>query len=153
MNLIPVILAIGFLVILLARPIAWWLVHRPEKHRVYSPDEMSTEIEQAFVDRMAFIFVASSEYLPVVFEKIHLAVDGGFSAKQMEMLVHRIDYHRAHEPRYAAYPVEFDHQCSDLEFQWVRDHEDRVKMKIIAVPGLLEAAQKAVSQIPAHHSK
>ena len=153
MSLLPAIFAIGLLVILLARPITWWFVHQSEAHRVCSPEEVSSEIESAFVERLVFTFVASSEYLPVVFEKIHLAVDGGFSMKQVEMLAHRIDFHRAHEPRYAAYPVEFEHHSSDLEFQWIRDGADRVKMKIIAVPGLLNAARAAVSQIPAHHSK
>ena len=153
MSLIPAVFAIVLLVILISRPIAWWLVHRPEKQKVCSPEEVSSEIENAFVYRDELTFVASTEYLPVVFEKIHLAVDGGFSTKQIEMLVHRIDFHRAHEPRYAAYPVDFEHHSSDLEFQWIRDNADRVKMKIIAVPRLLNAAREAVSQIPSNHSK
>lgn len=126
-----------------------WLSDRPVKHEEYSPDEMLDELENAFAERETIEIFTTLEYLPMLFERVHLTTDAGFPEHQVAALLHRISNQRPRVIRSALFPIEIKKVNSDVELQWIRPTEDRVHMLVTAVPEVIKALSEEAEKLPA----
>lgn len=146
----PIILfAIAGCISLLGTLLIKWLSNRPLDHKEYSPDEIIEELESAFVERSTAEVITTIEYLPMVFEKVSASIDTGFPDSQIAALIHRISTQKTYRVRSAVFPISINSVASDFDVQWVRPSEDKVQMRIEAVPELIRAIEQIGEVLPA----
>ncbi|MEC5128304.1 hypothetical protein VSU19_16195 [Verrucomicrobiales bacterium BCK34] len=145
----PVLLfAIVGCVSIIGTLIVKWLTNRPLDHKEYSPEEMSKELESAFVARGVVELTTTIEYLPLLLEQMTASIQTGFPEAQIAALIHRISTQKTYYVRSAVFPISVDSVASDLDIQWVRSSDDRVQMRIEAVPELIQAIKQAANELP-----
>ena len=126
-----------------------WLADRPSNNGDYSSDEILDELDSAFPDRASIEISTTLEYLPMLFERIHLTTDGGFPEHQVAALLHRMSNQRPKVARYAVFPIEIGKVNSDLDLKWFRISEDRIHMLVTAVPEVIQALSEEAEKLPA----
>lgn len=139
--------------VLLGVGLGWYLTHRWHQKierlgEASSSREMLEEMKAAFVPRKTVEIRTQTEYLPFLFECIIENVDSGFGAKQVKMLLERIQIHKPHDVRNAIFPIEIGGVSSDLDFQWARDRQDRIQIFILADPKVARALKRHSRTIP-----
>lgn len=146
----PIVLYVMVAVLsLVGAGVVRWLNDRPLKHKEYSPDEMLDELESAYAERETLEIFTTLEYLPMLFERIHLTTDLGFPEHQVAALLHRISTQRPRVIRSAIFPIEIKKVNSDIDLQWIRPSEDRVHMLVTAVPEVIKALGEEAEKLPA----
>lgn len=113
-----------------------------------SSEEMLGELESAYATRRSVVIRTTTEYLPYVFEWIREVVDGGFDELHTQTLLNRIDFHRPGVQSQAVFPVEVSGRRIDLLFQWSRDAEDRVRLRVTAAPSIIRVLREKKKTIP-----
>jgi hypothetical protein len=113
-----------------------------------SSEEMIGELETAYAPRRSIVIPTTTEYLPFVFEWIREVIDGGFDELHTQTLLGRIDFHRPGDQRQAVFPVEVSGRTVDLLFQWSRDSEDRVRLRVTAAPRIIRVLREKKKTIP-----
>ncbi|MDB6076291.1 MAG: hypothetical protein JWO82_38 [Akkermansiaceae bacterium] len=137
-----------FLGLILGCLLTWRYYRRHERLGEATSQEILAELKTAFVPRKTVEIRTQTEYLPFLFECIIENVDSGFGAKQVKMLLERIQAHRPHDVRNAIFPIEVKGVSSDLDFQWSRDHQDRIQIFILADPKVTRALKRHSRTIP-----
>ncbi|MDQ8192672.1 hypothetical protein [Roseibacillus persicicus] len=141
-----IIFAVGMAV---AAILVRWLSNRPEQHIEYTPEEIGSEMDAAFVVRDTIRINGHTEYAPIILSSIRKLVDLGFGQKQEDSVIFRLENQPPDHFRSAVYPIEIDGVASDIDFQWVRDSEvDRFVLCITAVPILISAVESSSETIP-----
>ena len=130
-----------------------WLIRRRlvreyERLGESTSEEILDELETAYSPRQTVRIHTQVEYLPFVFESIREIAENGFDDKQMLSLLKRIEIHRPHEVRQAVFPIEVSGKRSDLYFQWSRDPNDRINLRVTAAPKIARALREQKKKIP-----
>ena len=130
----------------------WFLARALEKRydraRLSSSDEILDELELAYTPRRGIEIRTPTEYLPFVFGCILENVDSGFEDKQVQSLLDRIVDREPHMTRNALIPVKVSGVRSEIDLQWSRDSEDRVRLFVLAAPKVIRALKKKSKTIP-----
>jgi len=133
--------------------IAGWILARALEKRFdrgnkSSSEEILDELELAYTPRRGIEIRTQTEYLPFVFGCILENVDSGFEDKQVRTLLGRIGEQPSHSTRNALYPVRVSGVRSEIDLQWSRDSEDRVRLFVLAAPKVIRALKKQAKTIP-----
>ncbi|MCW1915197.1 hypothetical protein OJ996_16540 [Luteolibacter sp. GHJ8] len=132
--------------------IAGWILARILERRYYrghgSSEEILDELELAYTPRRGIEIRTQSEYLPYVFGCIVENVDSGFEEKQVRNLLDRIEEPRPNAAKNALFPVKVSGVRSEIDLQWSRDNENRVRIFVLAAPKVIRALKKQVKSIP-----
>ena len=130
----------------------WFLARAMEKRydrgKLSSSDEILDELELAYTPRRGIEIRTPAEYLPFVFGCILENVDSGFEDRQVRTLLDRIVEEQPHLPRKALIPVKVSGVRSEIDLQWSRDNEDRVRLFVLAAPKVIRALKKQSKTIP-----
>ena len=130
----------------------WFLARALEKRydraRFSSSDEILDELELAYTPRRGIEIRTQTEYLPFVFGCILENVDSGFEDKQVQTLLDRIVDQEPHMTRNALIPVKVSGVRSEIDLQWSRDGEDRVRLFVLAAPKVIRALKRKSKTIP-----
>lgn len=130
----------------------WFLARAMEKRydrgKLSSSDEILDELELAYTPRRGIEIRTPAEYLPFVFGCILENVDSGFEDRQVRTLLDRIVEERPHLTRKALIPVKVSGVRSEIDLQWSRDNEDRVRLFVLAAPKVIRALKKKSKTIP-----
>lgn len=130
----------------------WFLARALEKRydraRQSSSDEILDELELAYTPRRGIEIRTQTEYLPFVFGCILENVDSGFEDKQVRSLLDKIVEQEPHKTRNALIPVKVSGVRSEIDLQWSRDSEDRVRLFVLAAPKVIRALKKKSKTIP-----
>jgi hypothetical protein len=124
---------------------ARWLETRYDRGYEASSEELLDELEMAYSSRRSFEIYTPSEYLPQVFGCILEKIDSGFGEKHARQMVQRIE---ARGPSNALYPIRVNGIRSELELQWNRDAEDRIRLLVLAVPKVIRALKREAKHLP-----
>ena len=130
-----------------------WLLARALEKRYdrgnkSSSDEILDGLELAYTPRRGIEIRTQTEYLPFVFGCILENVDSGFEDKQVRTLLDRIGEQRPHSTLNALIPVKVSGVRSEIDLQWSRDSEDRVRLFVLAAPKVIRALKKQSRSIP-----
>jgi hypothetical protein len=132
--------------------LGWFLTRhytrRHERLGESTSEEILSELKTAFVPRKTVEVRTQTEYLPFLFECVLENVDAGFEAKQVRLLLERIQIDKPGDARNAVFPVTVDGVSSDLDFQWARDRQDRIQIFILADPKVARALKRHSRTIP-----
>ena len=130
----------------------WFLARAMEKRydwgKLSSSDEILDELELAYTPRRGIEIRTPAEYLPFVFGCILENVDSGFEDRQVRTLLDRIVEEQPHLTRKALIPVKVSGVRSEIDLQWSRDNEDRVRLFVLAAPKVIRALKKQSKTIP-----
>ena len=130
----------------------WFLARAMEKRydrgKLSSSDEILDELELAYTPRRGIEIRTPAEYLPFVFGCILENVDSGFEDRQVRTLLDRIVEEQPHLTRKALIPVKVSGVRSEIDLQWSRDNEDRVRLFVLAAPKVIRALKKQSTTIP-----
>ena len=130
----------------------WFLARAMEKRydrgKLSSSDEILDELELAYTPRRGIEIRTPAEYLPFVFGCILENVDSGFEDRQVRTLLDRIVEEQPHLTRKALIPVKVSGVRSEIDLQWSRDNEDRVRLFVLAAPKVMRALRKQARSIP-----
>ena len=130
----------------------WFLARAMEKRydrgKLSSSDEILDELELAYTPRRGIEIRTPAEYLPFVFGCILENVDSGFEGRQVRTLLDRIVEEQPHLTRKALIPVKVSGVRSEIDLQWSRDNEDRVRLFVLAAPKVIRALKKQSKTIP-----
>jgi uncharacterized protein (DUF2236 family) len=130
--------------------LARWLEHRYDRRNPVSSEALLAKLETARTSRRSIEIRTAADSLPRVLDCILNHVDTGFGARQSRRLLRRILSHRHRGMRSALFPVRIDGIRCELDFQWTRDAENRIRLLILAVPKVIRAVKRQVrSQPPA----
>ena len=130
-----------------------WLLARALERRYdrgnkSTSEEILDELELAYTPRRGIEIRTQTEYLPFVFGCILENVDSGFEDKQVRTLLDRIVEQKPHMTRNALIPVKVSGVRSEIDLQWSRDSEDRVRIFVLAAPKVIRALKKHAKTIP-----
>ncbi|WP_035612210.1 hypothetical protein [Haloferula sp. BvORR071] len=139
--ILPAIICCGLLA-------GWLLARSLERRSRGSSEEILDELELAYTPRRGIEIRTQSEYLPYVFGCILENVDSGFEDKQVKHLLDRIEEQRPNGSKNALFPVKVSGVRSEIDLQWSRDNEDRVRIFVLAAPKVIRALKKQVRTIP-----
>ena len=132
--------------------VGWFLARAMEKRydrgKLSSSDEILDELELAYTPRRGIEIRTPAEYLPFVFGCILENVDSGFEDRQVRTLLDRIVEEQPHLTRKALIPVKVSGVRSEIDLQWSRDNEDRVRLFVLAAPKVIRALKKQSKTIP-----
>ena len=133
--------------------IAGWILARALERRYYrgkqgSSEEILDGLELAYTPRRGIEIRTQTEYLPYVFGCILENVDSGFEDKQVRNLLDRIEEQRPNGAKNALFPVRVSGVRSEIDLQWSRDNENRVRIFVLAAPKVIRALKKQVKAIP-----
>jgi hypothetical protein len=133
--------------------IAGWILARALERRYYRGKQASSEeildgLELAYTPRRGIEIRTQTEYLPYVFGCILENVDSGFEDKQVRNLLDRIEEQRPNGAKNALIPVKVSGVRSEIDLQWSRDSENRVRIFVLAAPKVIRALKKQVKAIP-----
>lgn len=130
----------------------WFLARAMEKRydrgKLSSSDEILDELELAYTPRRGIEIRTPAEYLPFIFGCILENVDSGFEDRQVRTLLDRIVEEQPHLTRKALIPVKVSGVRSEIDLQWSRDNEDRVRLFVLAAPKVIRALKKQSKTIP-----
>ena len=126
----------------------WILARSLERRSRGSSEEILDELELAYTPRRGIEIRTQTEYLPYVFGCILENVDSGFEDKQVKNLMDRIEEQHPHGSKNALFPVKVSGVRSEIDLQWSRDSEDRVRIFVLAAPKVIRALKKQVRTIP-----
>lgn len=133
--------------------IAGWILARALETRFYRGKQASSEeildgLELAYTPRRGIEIRTQTEYLPYLFGCILENVDSGFEDKQVRNLLGRIEEQRPNGSKNALIPVKVSGVRSEIDLQWSRDSNDRVRLFVLAAPKVIRALKKQVRAIP-----
>ena len=143
-----ILLGVLIAVLLAARTIiVTWMVERPEGTTA-TTEEIERELRQTFGPRDELEFMTLPEHIDPILDTLGDQFTSGFQQKHLEMLRYRMDNQLPGISRSATYPVIYGGEESDLEMEWIVNH-DRIHIRISGPEGSLEPVRDAVVHSPA----
>lgn len=125
---------------------ARWLETRYDRVNQASSEELLDELETAYGLRRSSIELRTPfEFLPRVFGCMLDKIDSGFGEKHARQMIQRIE---TPGPRHALYPIRVNGIRSELELQWSRDADGRVRLLVLAVPNVIRALKRQAKRLP-----
>lgn len=125
--------------------IARWLEKRYDRGNEASSEELLDELEMAYSSRRSFEIHAPPEYLPQVFGCMLDKIDSGFGEKHARQMLQRIE---SRGPSNALYPIRVNGIRSELELQWTREGDGRIRLLVLAVPKVIRALKREAKRLP-----
>jgi len=145
--IVPAILAGG---LLLGWIFARWLERRFDRSRSATSDELLDELETACTPRRSFEIRVQPDHLKPFLSCVAAQVDSGFSPRHARHLLGRILSLRDHTVRHTWYAVKVSGIRTNLDLQWSRDTDGRIRLLVLAVPKIIrELKKQAKVPVPA----
>ncbi|MEK7953388.1 hypothetical protein [Luteolibacter soli] len=135
----PAILAGG---LLFGWIIARWLERHFDRSRGASSEELLDELETACTPRRSFEVRVRPDLLKPFLSCVADEVDSGFSPRHARHLLGRILSLRDHVVRHTWYAVKVNGIRTNLDLQWSRDPDGRIRLLVLAVPKIIRALKK-----------
>jgi len=143
--IVPAILAGG---LLCGWIFARWLERRFDRSRSASSEELLDELETASTPRRSFEVRVRPDHVKAVLSCLVEQVDSGFGARHARHLLGRILSLRDHTVRHTWYAVKVNGIRTNLDLQWSRDPEGRIRLLVLAVPKIVRELKKQ-ARVPA----
>ena len=145
--IVPAILAGGLLV---GWIFARWLERRFDRSRSATSEELLDELETACTPRRSFEIRVRPDHLKPFLSCVAAQVDSGFSPRHARHLLGRILSLRDHTVRHTWYAVKVSGIRTNLDLQWSRDPDGRIRLLVLAVPKIIrELKKQAKVPVPA----
>lgn len=145
--IVPAILAGG---LLFGWILARWLEGRFDRSRSASSEELLDELETACTPRRSFEIRVWPDHLKPFLSCIAEQVGSGFSPRHARHLLGRILSLRDHTVRHTWYAVKVNGIRTNLDLQWSRDPDGRIRLLVLAVPKIVrELKKQAKVPVPA----
>jgi hypothetical protein len=111
------------------------------------------ELETASTPRRSFEIHVRPDHLKPFLSCVAAQVDGGFSARHVRHLHGRILALRDYTVRHTWYAVKVNGIRTNLDLQWSRDMDGRIRLLVLAVPKIIRELKKQakvpVAAVPA----
>jgi len=137
--IVPAILAGG---LLLGWIIARWVERRIDRSRSATSEELLDELETACTPRRSFEVRVRPDHLKPFLSCVAEQVDCGFSPRHARHLLGRIQSLRDHTVRHTWYAVKVSGIRTNLDLQWSRDPDGRIRLLVLAVPKIIRELKK-----------
>lgn len=134
--LLPAIIACG---LLLGWSLAHWLERR--SHRACSVSLLD-ELEMAYTPRRSIELRCRPDRLARALACLAENIDRGFGPRHARRLHARITGHPGHAMHHAFFPVKVSGQRTQLDLQWSRDPDGRIRLLVLAVPPIIRALKQ-----------
>lgn len=137
--IVPVIVAAGLLI---GWIIARWLERRLDHSRCASSEELLDELETACTPRRSFEIRVRPDHLKPFLSCVAEQIDSGFSPRHARHLHGRMLSLRDHVVRHTWFAVKVSGIPTNLDFQWSRDPDGRIRLLVLAVPKIIRELKK-----------
>ena len=108
------------------------------------------ELETACTPRRSFEVRVRPDHLKPFLACVAAHVDSGFSARHARHLLGRIQSLRDYTVRHTWYSVKVNGIRTNLDLQWSRDPDGRIRLLVLAVPKIVrELKKQAKVPVPA----
>jgi hypothetical protein len=145
--IVPAILAGG---LLFGWIFARWLERRFDRSRSASSEELLDELETACTPRRSFEVRVRPEHLKPFLSRVAEQVESGFSDRHARHLHGRIVSRNDHAVHHTWYAVKVNRIRTNLDLQWSRDPDGRIRLLVLAVPKIIrELKKQAKAPVPA----
>ncbi|MEM0898111.1 MAG: hypothetical protein AAGJ79_14635 [Verrucomicrobiota bacterium] len=134
---------------ILARVLIDYFSNRPDRLPEYSAEEVVSELNEAFGEKETIAFQIEETSVRALLNRLTESVGTGFSAKQVDTLLHRMTTHRVLEHEFASYPVSAGDFSCELDFQWIRSPDGTVRVGISAAGPVFESVKSVVEELTA----
>ena len=143
--IVPAILAGG---LLFGWMFARWLERRFDRRHSASSEELLDELETACTPRRSFEIRVRPDRVKPFLSCVAEQVESGFSPRHARHLLGRILSLRDHSVRHTWYAVKVNGIRTNLDLQWSRDPDDRIRLLVLAVPKIIRELKKQ-AKVPA----
>ncbi|MCW1922438.1 hypothetical protein OKA05_07720 [Luteolibacter arcticus] len=127
---------------------ARWLERRLDRSRNSSSEELLDELETACTPRRSFEIRVRPDHLKPFLSCVAEQVESGFSVRHARHLLGRILSLRDHMVRHTWYSVKVNGIRTNLDLQWSRDSDGRIRLLVLAVPKIIRELKKQ-AKVPA----
>lgn len=137
--ILPAMVAAG---LVLGWLLARWLERRHDRGTPASSEDLLDELESASSPRRHLELCIDRDALPALLDCLAGQIDSGFGPRQCRQLTRRIHAHQHRGIRSALFLIRVNGVRCDLDFHWTRDPDQRIRLRVLAVPKLLRALKR-----------
>ena len=128
--------------------IARWLERRFDRNRSTTSDELLDELETAFTPRRSLEVRLPPDRLKACLDCVAAHVESCFGPRQVRLLHRRLAALRDAAIHHAYFPVKVNGVRTNLDLQWSRDADGRVRLLVLAVPKIIRELKKQLKVPP-----